>query len=60
VIEDAPAGITAAGAAGCPVLGVLTTFPALDADTVKDLTAVAVEVTADGLVVTYTPSESAS
>jgi sugar-phosphatase len=58
VIEDAPAGIAAARAAGCPALGVLTTFPALDADTVKDLSAVAVEVTADGLVVTY-PSSGA-
>jgi sugar-phosphatase len=58
VIEDAPAGITAARAAGSPALGVLTTFAALDADTVKDLTAVAVEVTPDGLVVTY-PSSGA-
>jgi mannitol-1-/sugar-/sorbitol-6-phosphatase len=56
VIEDAPAGITAARAAGCPALGVLTTFPALDADTVKDLAAVAVDVTAAGLTVTYEPS----
>jgi sugar-phosphatase len=53
VIEDAPAGITAARRAGCHVVGVLTTFPGLDADTVKDLTAVVVEVTPDGLVVTY-------
>jgi sugar-phosphatase len=53
VIEDAPAGITAARRAGCHVVGVLTTFPGLDADTVKDLTAVMVEVTPDGLVVTY-------
>jgi sugar-phosphatase len=60
VIEDAPAGITAARAAGCPVLGLLTTFPALDADTVKDLTAVAVDVTATGLVVTYTSSSAAA
>jgi hypothetical protein len=35
---------------------VLTTFPALDADTVKDLAAVTVEVTAAGLAVTYEPS----
>jgi sugar-phosphatase len=56
VLEDAPAGITAARAAGCPTLGVLTTFPALDADTVKDLAAVTVEVTAAGLAVTYEPS----
>jgi sugar-phosphatase len=57
-IEDAPAGITSARAAGCPTLGVLTTFPALDGDTVKDLTAVAVDVTASGLVVTYTSSDA--
>jgi mannitol-1-/sugar-/sorbitol-6-phosphatase len=56
-IEDAPAGIAAARAAACSVLGVLTTFPALDADTVKDLTAVVVEVTPAGLVVTYPSSD---
>jgi mannitol-1-/sugar-/sorbitol-6-phosphatase len=55
-IEDAPAGIAAARAAGCPTLGVLTTFPALDATTVPDLSAVAVEVTADGLIVTCASS----
>jgi sugar-phosphatase len=60
VIEDAPAGITAARAAGCTTLGVLTTFPALDADTVKDLTAVAVDVTAAGLTVTYEASGATS
>ena len=60
VIEDAPAGLTAARAAGCPALGVLTTFPALEGDTVKDLTAVAVEVTQAGLVVTYTSGEDAA
>jgi hypothetical protein len=36
---------------------VLTTFPALEGDTVKDLTAVAVEVTPAGLVVTYPSGE---
>jgi sugar-phosphatase len=60
VIEDAPAGITAARAAGCPALGVLTTFRALDADTVPDLSAVAVEVTTAGLTVTYPSSEATS
>jgi sugar-phosphatase len=59
-IEDAPAGITAARAAGCPTLGVLTTFPALDADTVKDLTAVGVDATGSGLIVTYGSGEAAS
>ena len=56
VLEDAPAGITSARAAGCLTLGVLTTFPTLDADTVKDLAAAAVDVTATGLTVTYEPS----
>jgi sugar-phosphatase len=60
VVEDAPAGITAARAAGCQVLGVLTTFPSLDADTVDDLTAVAVEATSAGLIVTFRPSEAAA
>ena len=60
VLEDAPAGITSARAAGCHVLGVLTTFPELDADTVKDLAAVTVDVTAAGLTVTYEPSGAAS
>jgi sugar-phosphatase len=59
-IEDAPAGIAAARAAGCLTLGVLTTFAALDATTVPDLSAVAVEVTADGLIVTYPASGAAS
>jgi len=53
VIEDAPAGITSAKAAGCRVLGVLTTFPRLDADTVPDLSELQVEVTAAGLLVRY-------
>ncbi len=60
VVEDAPAGITAARAAGCQVLGVLTTFPALDADTVDDLTAVTVEATGAGLIVTFRRSEAAA
>jgi sugar-phosphatase len=53
VIEDAPAGISAARAAGCPVLGVRTTFARLDADTVADLTAVTARPAADGLTITY-------
>jgi sugar-phosphatase len=57
-IEDAPAGIASARAAGCPTLGVLTTFDALDADTVADLSAVTVAVTADGLIVTYAASKA--
>jgi sugar-phosphatase len=37
VVEDAPAGVTAAKAAGCPVVGVLTTHDALDAPSVGSL-----------------------
>jgi sugar-phosphatase len=37
VVEDAPAGVTAATAAGCPVVGVLTTHDALDAPSVGSL-----------------------
>ena len=57
VIEDAPAGISAARAAGCPALGVLTTFTYLDADTVADLTAVTVRPTAAGLAIAYPTAE---
>jgi mannitol-1-/sugar-/sorbitol-6-phosphatase len=58
-VEDAPAGIASARAAGCPTLGVLTTFPELDADTVPDLTAVTVTPTASGLAVSYPTEEPA-
>ncbi len=37
VVEDAPAGVLSAKAAGCPVIGVLTTHAALDAPTVRTL-----------------------
>jgi sugar-phosphatase len=37
VIEDAPAGVVSARAAGCPVLGVLTTHEVLDAPSVRSL-----------------------
>lgn len=37
VVEDATAGVTAAKAAGCPVVGVLTTHAALDAPSVASL-----------------------
>jgi len=37
VVEDAPAGVIAAKAAGCPVVGVLTTHVALDAPSVTSL-----------------------
>ena len=52
-IEDAPAGITAATRAGCHTLGVLTTYPHLDGDTVPDLSAVAVRPTRQGLTISY-------
>jgi sugar-phosphatase len=52
-VEDAPAGIASARAAGCRTLGVLTTYPSLDADTVPDLTALTIDVVAGGLTVTY-------
>src|SRR6476620_339250 len=37
VVEDAPAGVISARAAGCPVIGVLTTHAALDAPSVTSL-----------------------
>lgn len=37
VVEDATAGVTAAKAAGCPVVGVLTTHGSLDAPAVTSL-----------------------
>jgi sugar-phosphatase len=37
VVEDATAGVTAAKAAGCPVVGVLTTHDRLDAPSVPSL-----------------------
>ncbi|MEP6559616.1 MAG: HAD-IA family hydrolase [Nakamurella sp.] len=37
VVEDAPAGVMSARAAGCPVIGVLTTHDKLDAPSVRTL-----------------------
>lgn len=37
VVEDAPAGVLSARAAGCPVIGVLTTHTELDAPSVRTL-----------------------
>lgn len=37
VVEDAPAGVISAKAAGCPVIGVLTTHAELDAPSVSSL-----------------------
>ena len=52
-VEDAPAGIASARAAGCRTLGVLTTYPSLDADTVPDLTALTIDVLDGGLTIAY-------
>jgi len=53
-VEDAPAGVASARAAGCRVLGVLTTYPSLDADTVPDLTGLTIDAGGDGeLTVSY-------
>lgn len=52
-IEDAPAGITSAQAAGCLVLGLQTTHAGLDADTVKDLSHLKFTEQDDGIRVTW-------
>lgn len=52
-IEDTPAGIRAADRAGCHTLGVLTTYPHLDGDTVPDLTQVIIRSASLGLTVSY-------
>ncbi len=52
-VEDAPAGISSARAAGCRVLGVLNTYPTLDADTLPDLSALHIQVSDDGLLISY-------
>jgi mannitol-1-/sugar-/sorbitol-6-phosphatase len=57
-IEDAPAGIAAARAAGCLTLGVLNTYPHLDAETVPDLTAISATATDAGISVSYRPAGS--
>jgi sugar-phosphatase len=55
-VEDAPAGILSATRAGCPTLGVLTTYPSLHGDTVPDLTQLSIRADPAGLTVTY-PAE---
>ncbi|GAA0805415.1 HAD-IA family hydrolase [Spirilliplanes yamanashiensis] len=52
-VEDAPAGIASATRAGCRTVGVLTTYPRLDGDTVPGLSALAVRHTPRGLTVSY-------
>lgn len=52
-IEDAPAGVAAAQAAGCSVLGLTTTFPNLPVPTIPNLTAAAFTMTDHGIEITY-------
>jgi sugar-phosphatase len=59
VVEDSPAGVRAGGAAGAPTLAVATShssaqLSAADA-VIPDLTACAIEATADALLVTTNP-----
>ena len=51
VVEDAPAGVASAKAAGCPVIGVLTTHPALGAPTVSTLGDIRFTLVAGGIEV---------
>lgn len=51
VVEDAPAGILSAKAAGCPVIGILTTHDALDAPSVRSLADVRFEPVDGGIEV---------
>jgi sugar-phosphatase len=43
VVEDAPPGVASARAAGCPVVGLRTTYADLAAPTVRDLTELRIE-----------------
>ena len=52
VVEDAPAGVSSARAAGCPVIGVLTTHDALDAPSVRSLADVRFSTVDGGIEVT--------
>ena len=56
VVEDAPAGVASAKAAGSPVIGVLTTHPALDAPTVRTLGEIAFAPVTDGIEVSIQDS----
>jgi len=51
VVEDAPAGVISARAAGCPVIGVLTTHGALDTPSVTSLADVHFTLVAGGIEV---------
>src|SRR5664280_1650393 len=56
VVEDAPAGVASAKAAGSPVIGVLTTHPTLDAPTVRTLGEITFTPVADGIQVSIQDS----
>ncbi len=51
VVEDSPAGVASAQAAGCPVIGVLTTHHELDAPSVRSLAEIHFAVLPDGIEV---------
>lgn len=53
VFEDAPAGVAAAQAAGCTVLGVQTTHGSLDTEVIKNLSQVTFTPQNDGIRVTW-------
>ena len=53
VFEDAPAGVTAAQAAGCTVLGVQTTHSSLDTEMIKNLSQATFAPHADGISVSW-------
>ena len=52
VVEDAPAGVSSAKAAGCPVIGVLTTHDVLDAPSVHSLADIRFSTVDGGIEVT--------
>lgn len=53
VFEDAPAGVASAGAAGIPVVGLLTTHRALGVPSVANLSEVEFSADRRGVIVTY-------
>lgn len=57
VVEDAPAGVVSAKAAGCAVIGVLTTHEALDAPSVRSLADITFTAVAGGIQVSI-PDEA--
>jgi sugar-phosphatase len=54
VVEDSPAGVSSARAAGCPVIGVLTTHDALDCPSVASLDLIDFRVVDGRVAVTVT------